>query len=517
MVARPSSAGDREMLDESARAYATPMADEFAAGLDYSGTSDSSDQLREACRRAFEIGHRTLRLPPGRLRVPRLGQCPDIVLIGHCELLGTDRKRCVAPHAQPVALGSDVEPSLHLRRFHTAVAEATDLQPARIAMVGDSWTVGPAQTLSAVDTWPSILAQRLRRCFGAAPIEIGNFGIGGTMWRHFHQDAAPPVAGERRFYDNAGRSWRSYVEAFDPDWVIIGFGMNDGYSADPAAIHEVIQRIRTLRKSPSVTICVNCTPSLGLPDDEYPDLTNSRDFAAGLARSYAVRHGIGFIDWHRAQLGVREGFDPRRQTLRVVELPHRTVHLPFRVPVTTGDFSIRAVFLSGDDLWKLGPLPLQLSAHRGNAVRLDRDAATNCLAVTVNTTESLVCWPRRVTGVPAPAGKFTLEIACRDGWLNVAVDGETVFAEYVVRFGGAAQPVLGGPDHVETSAIMSRVCVGIPHPTMPSVIDRDLWGGVGARRAKIALMPDGGNGYNHLSSIGTTVIIRAALDATRLV
>jgi hypothetical protein len=490
-------------------------ADDLVEGLDYTNSRDCSDLVSRVHDIANARGFRRVRFRRGIIRTPTLPLCPEVIFIGDCVLAGSTRKRCIPESAGPLQLSSDIIPSQHLASFHAAVDRATRSNPAKICVVGDSWTVG-GNSLAFSETWVGHLTRRLQETYGNAPIQICNLGIGGAGWADFHADAAPPLASTRPFYTDLSKPWRHYAEQHEPDWIIFALGINDGLQFDVSKMRTCVARVKAWRTPPAISFCINATPSLGAREAVDPAYIEGRDQCAGYLRSFATRFGYGFFDWHRAQLGAREGIDVRSNVLKLVAA-NQEIMFPYTWPAPTNDFSFRANIRYGSEMWATGPFPVQLSSREANLFKFERDERTGKIAVSADVGERIPSIERTLTEVMAPNGFIVLDLLCKGSYFQLSIDGSVVWEGVVERFGGTVTPVIGGPGQVELGAPLIHACISEPRLHMPTVIDTELWGGRGDPPYLKNLDPYGGNGHNHLSSIGSQIIHGPLFDATRFI
>ena len=103
-------------------------------------------------------------------------------------------------------------------------------KPLTVVALGDSITLGinvsgfrnvpPYQP-----PWPTLFAERLGKLFGNPRVKLYNVGLGGMTARWGAENAKSMVAGLK------------------PDLVLIGFGMNDFWSVEPAEFRRSIESI----------------------------------------------------------------------------------------------------------------------------------------------------------------------------------------------------------------------------------------------------------------------------------
>ncbi len=163
--------------------------------------------------------------------------------------------------------------------------------PLNVACMGDSITAG-AKVNSAKESYPA----QLQSILGPAAFTVKNFGIGGaTMIRRGKPTAFQELAP---------------ITAFQPDIVIVNFGINDTRSRDadywshfdefPGDTRTVLTQLLDLKNRPAVILCLptaNMADLPGMPDDRkqnvaerLPRLVEVRQKLRDLAKEFSNRN-----------------------------------------------------------------------------------------------------------------------------------------------------------------------------------------------------------------------------------
>ena len=172
-------------------------------------------------------------------------------------------------------------------------------EPIRVACMGDSITQG-AKVNATTESYPAQLQKRLGEKFA-----VKNFGLGGaTMWH-----GGKPTAFQEL----------EPAKAFQPQIVIIDFGINDTRSRDvdywghfpefTADTEKVLTEMLDLPTHPKVLLCLptaNFADLPGMPDERksnvaerLPRLVQVRDTLREIAKRFESR-GVSVVDLNAA-------------------------------------------------------------------------------------------------------------------------------------------------------------------------------------------------------------------------
>ncbi len=498
---------------------------------DTTGRIDCSDAIRAAHDAAAALGFRYLWFPPGDYFAPTLTGCGNVIFIGPGRLIGAYRKHIIPEHLPPRPFYSDVVPLTHLRNFLAAVAAATPSNPAVVVGMGDSTTKN-GSPIGRADTMTDHIHRRLSETFFENTIRYLNYGIGGLGWEHA---AAPAMdtsikAGWIASHD---LSWIGHVIAAQPDLVLLNFGQNNGNAFDFNNVRFVIDALRSASadrvaggKRPIDLLLLTPFPASNMPGPNN-DLVKGRkrldglDGVAGYLRSFCRVHNFGLIDVHRVGCLVRDGYDVRERAMVRILTDAREQSIPFVAPVATDDFEIKFTVEGecGRTFWDNGALHLTLSPKFGNELVLERDSGSGRLAVTVYAADGAVARPRLVTTVPATirGDQINFTIYVKDSRLFIDRKDVLVMDASIERHGGAFTPKLSfGSGAIVEGVTIDWFNASVQTLSMPTITNADMFGiPEQSGRYTSVIEPGGGNGVNHLSSLGHLMVLGAALDATR--
>lgn len=193
----------------------------------------------------------------------------------------------------------------------------------RIAVAGDSITQGDADSLYDNSSFAKIM-RRLREENPTVTFVFGNFSIAGLGIPSFsnpnYKGMAPPADPFIGFYrppgdqltcqwpggSVVGKSWADHVRDFSPDLVITAFGANDiawGSLTLEQYNKTAIDYMLTWTKKPSIAWGAAAVPS------EISAYIVPVQNAANVARGVARERGLTLLDFNRIHNVRRYGFD----------------------------------------------------------------------------------------------------------------------------------------------------------------------------------------------------------------
>jgi lysophospholipase L1-like esterase len=506
------------------------------AALDNSGVTDVSALIKTAHDAAFAAGFRTLWFPPGRYNAANLDAVGNVIFVGPGVLVNLDvntgsgyRKRII-PENTFVGFPSRFDiTATHRKRLDQAVAAATPTSPAVVVLFGDSTTDGGSQAADSA-TPKFYLQQMLRQAYGtqAANILVYHRGISGQTWTTGNlpgNQIAGVVASPPPWFADLTKLWLTYVASVQlpsgasasPDLVLCNFGMNDQASFDYTQLESAVAYLlanstQRFGLPPDLWFMTNYNPSTMMTGYKERAPQEGRDFVAGFTRTYAQKNGYGLMDRHRIACMAKDGYDPRSSEMVAVYDESGTL-LPYTFPQQTTDFGVLITLPAAPltQFWNLGSLQIPLSKKAGNVLVLDCDGATGNLAYTVYRATGDVSTARTVSSFNCTAGGsglfvnvvgaqiliecgplFNANEIAPDYWLP------PIFAE---RHGGLFTPTVSMSGGATTTGVTLRARAGIFASTMPIITDIEQFSVAGA-----SSFPMGGNGINHMASVGSRLI-----------
>lgn len=395
-----------------------------------------------------------------------------------------------------------------------------------VVFVGDSTYTLQPDVRSRTETVYSMIQNKLRREYPDKDITFHNRAIGGQRWDD--ADTVPRRAiwwyTDPTFTD----PWLDYVEALNPDLVVIGFGMNDGADTStfsPAAVRSVISKIRAFAGAPDVLVGTNLVPSIGTPQGAYSGKSaqEGRDFVAGYVRSYCLANNVPLLDFNRYQNIVRDGFD-------VIQTNIRRDGFQDSSDITSGrwlynrevyDYNVEVYASLADNQAVLdayngvnGVFSARIGSAPDDVVFFDNDGGFVRLRFFSGDTNYLTF----TTTQPMPTGaviNFFFEVngntfTYRSGPLDEDLD--LFRTDKLIRSGGLFNPNVGYYQQSDGPLSPGWVTTnyGVPTQYLPSAFDAELWG---SPSEVVETRPEGGNGVNHPSSAGAKLIYGPVIDS----
>jgi hypothetical protein len=495
--------------------------------LDLTGGTDNTAQLQPGVVAAATAGVRYLYFPGYIFNAPGLVSAGQVIFVGPGKLTGAYRKRIIPVHAGTKTVSGDVSPSRHLKNLNAAVKAGQSVTWIRL---GDSTTESGSPLDASVDTSQANITRRLQEEFGAdyAKITVLNFGVGGQKWSDMNSGTVGtscPAYGES-WYTDLTKTWlQTALSAVNTSSAVFefNFGQNDGSNFDLTQPRAVMAAIKSWATANSIAcdylFTCSYVPTNNLNIDSMRGAQawqEGVDGAAGWARTYAEANGYGYFDWNRQATLLRDGFDIRDQALTALTVSGSPAAMPYSFPQATYDFSANIAIASLNTVLATGDLPITLSPNPNNVVLIGRDGTTGNLTYQVNAGLGVTAIARTVSAVASGGGTQNIGIAVRGARLTLR-QGGTVFADVLVeRQGGLFTPVIGAAGFSSFTLTPNRLCVSVPQLYVPQLLDSEMFGGSGAGGITGVALPTGGNGINHLSSVGINRVMRAVYAASRL-
>lgn len=422
---------------------------------------------------------------------------------------GGTRLRLVASDSV-APVGGGIVPMFHFR-------QAATVSNPKIVIMGDSIsTPAPSYTADQTDSmWGQI-----KRAFTEANPHLTpqfvNMAWGTRTWTNPLQTVASQIAAGAPVpgfaYGDGSGTWLSYVQAQQPDILILAFGMNDRQNFVAAQARGVIDNIRTWAKVPDLMMVTPMVPNRLSADTDMSseEAQQGRYYNAHWTRSWALYNRVALLDLNRQYARVVQGIDPRN-TFLTLDGPASTQPLPYTFPnAVDQDFGIEIV--SGNRFPITSGMKLTTSLAGPNSysdLRIAQSGGNVLLRFsTVHASDGTPSTPLDIaTGVPVPTGGFTLSIFIKDCWARLVLDGTTLYDGPIVRHGGRFTPVLSYLPGTAAS-VRVRTWTGRYYRNAPALSDDLMWGWSGANNETI-----GGNDLNHPTSRGAAYVYRQLIDA----
>ncbi|KAF6578294.1 SGNH/GDSL hydrolase family protein [Paenibacillus sp. EKM212P] len=204
-----------------------------------------------------------------------------------------------------------------LDRAHKAIVQTATL---KVAYWGDSITEGVSDMSDPDDNYVKRVDKLIRRALPNVTVTSQNFGLGGRGIN----DAANPnykavateppniSGGFYRPWSVVGKSWKDHIKDFNPNLLIIAFGMNDSFSEASDAneagyLNGILNDIESWPVKPSVVVVPTILPT----NDPFKNSqTQEYTLMAARASRYVARNrGVAVADANRLFTVLRDGWD----------------------------------------------------------------------------------------------------------------------------------------------------------------------------------------------------------------
>lgn len=451
----------------------------------------------------------------------------NVIPIGNGTLSGAQR-RWVYPQRAFNQTTGWIIPDLHLAQFKTTAASGTP----KVVFFGDSLMTYLANSLGRQNSLASMLETKFVMEYPDVDIDFVNRAIGGQSWADALRPASVTTAS---WYVDPLKDWIDYVEDEVPDVVIVGLGMNQSgvEPFTPTFLSDFIDHLETWSPVPDIIFCTNLVPTLEgvAPWTGFNSVGSqeSRDNCAGSLRTLCINRNYGFIDTNRVNNIVRDGFDIFDTYLeRIVTDLDVTADsgaytsdaemrgYKFAATIEGTAAEIADVFDGTDGV---------LGASTGNTavgpnLVFIRDLGTGVFTIQFFN-ESNFKYHEITTTTAIPTSSFTLYLEVRGNLflMRIAENGNT---NDIVRYndlwvtGGFFSPRFGYHTDGYNSGPFTEITLDAAQPQLylPTLTNDEIWA-VG-EAANTTKLPFGGNGINHPTSVGTSVIYGKAINDVRL-
>ena len=374
----------------------------------------------------------------------------------------------------------------------------------KVVILGDSISIDGPNALSLSDSMFSIITGEICKQNPGTEIEFLNRAIGGQTWMYAN---SKPTAFPEWYYDRE-KDWLEIVENDSPDLIILAFGMNDANGFNPGALHSVVKKINAWSKKPSIIFVTNPLPAISttLNDNYYKYLSQEgRDWVAGYVRSYANFHGYSLLDINRQFCLIRDGRD-------YLSAPLERVGVFQLSDFNSNKILARDFNISGDvDSWPEGKtFAIKVGVNEFDVVHITNNKGKVKISaysegdhllpyVDISTLESI-------------EPNVSVTISVQNNNFIMFCNGKRIAFFNMIRTGGEFSLAASWTDSAD-SGPLSPVTVNVGQwlQCQYTARDSDIWGhDNGTADTKY---PEGGNGINHFSSNGLSLIVSPVVEA----
>lgn len=374
-------------------------------------------------------------------------------------------------------------------------------------MMGDSISGYTVSGCQPEDSMWGAICQEVSRVNPGKTCTFYNRGIGGQVWAHANNlpNSFP------WWYTNQSKQWLDYVHDLNPDLLFLAFGMNDSNGFDASQMHAVIDKILLWTKVPSIVIVTNPVPSIATTyggGSGFGDKTSQegRDYVANYERCVAEFYGYGLLDINRQFNLIRDGRDITNCYGTMLALQSGA----YAVGTECHEYA----FEGGISSWTNGKaIRCTVSANGSDYVDITKNGTT--LSIYAQSSGRIPYYTNTYTLPYANIGSIGIRITSTR--CVVTVEGETeVFRFNLLRHGGLFTPRISWNDN-QTSGPFATYTLSqsTPEPVNQSLTDEDIFGNPENPSAGNVL-PYGGNGVNHYSSLGISHIVRPVVESAGL-
>lgn len=437
----------------------------------------------------------------------------EVAFTGSKSISGPYRKKVVDEFRQPFVPVNTLNPDINLKMLRTTTTPV-------VVMMGDSISTEGPNAITLADSMWSAIKSKMVKDNPSKSFTFHNRSIGGQTWLLANSiPTAFPY-----WYTNTSSTWLSYVEALAPDVVFLAFGMNDANGFNAGALVSVVNKIKLFAKVPDIVFVTNPVPA---QTTIYPDGTGfgfvgqtfqeGRDYAAGYARSFAKAKGYGLIDINRSMVAMRDCYDVTSGIMRKIERVSASKYTaPSAASSAANDFSFRCS--CDGSTWAEGKVLAVKCGLGANDFIFVKKTSGNFVIEGFASGSST--YKSIATGIAVPSISFGFEISVLGGNCFLIIDplatdflNKRVIAEFpVIRHGGIFLPIISWQG--ESSGPFTDITYSsgyLDAKYKQSVTDSDVWG-ISELTADTK-EPYGGNGINHYSAEGISLVVRPTVEA----
>lgn len=374
-----------------------------------------------------------------------------------------------------------------------------------VVVMGDSISTEGPNALAKADSMYSMIVHEIQKQNPTLAINAINRAIGGQTWLN----ANTKPTGFPAWYTDQSKDWLEYIKQDAPDLLILAFGMNDANGFNAGAIHAVVDKIKAWPKVPSLLFVTNPVPAIstrwsngvGFYETIFQE---GRDWAAGYARSYAKYYGYSILDINRQFCLLRDGRDYYGIPLKYHKKYNQSY--VFDTNVITRDFSLQGEIAS----WPTNKV-LSVKVGSGSLDTLYLSNSGGNYKVDAFCSGSQQPYISVTTSVPVTAGQ-RLEITVQSDFITVFAGITQVIGFNCIRTGGELALVAEWQDASKTGPFAYvEAYVGNWLQCKYTATDEDIWGTDDGTAA--TQLPGGGNGINHYSSRGLSLVVAPVVEA----
>lgn len=415
---------------------------------------------------------------------------------------------------------SNPEATLNPKRDLTQFAQ-TDT-PVVVVMGDSISTEAPTITLNEIDSQWGIIQRRLTQDNPDLDITFENRAIGGSTWTNANPATNLADTGLTLpdwVNDGGVQPWLDYVEALNPDVLLLAWGMNDRQNFVTVQFRAVIEAIQAWTKVPDIVFITNMRPNsqaTDVPSIGDPVAQQGRDFVAGYIRTWAQYNGQAMIDLNRFQNILVGGYDPTISRFERISASRLDVTTPYTVDAENQcaafgwDISVTdqsATFWDSPLKVALSPYSPDFPNSESFLEISDDGGFLKYEFVDVDDVKGRYLSATTTIATPITGADFQLTLFVKSGFINIELDGETIYEGRIRRHGGKFQPRL---EFVSGKSESMSVFFyqGTYNNYIPTVTEDQMWGFDGEGGNK------GGNTLNHPTSEGAAKVMWPLFKAT---
>lgn len=281
--------------------------------------------------------------------------------------------------AHPI-LSQTITGTVHLPRCNT-------LNTITCVVTGDSWGVPNPSGTGGNDHY-SLLCAQIQRQNPGKTIRFINRAISAQTWYHLNGVASIKPS----WYSPAGNTWLSFIQADNPDLVVIYMtGNNDANSGmwtHRNDIQSVINKIRAFTSvnglPPDILMVAGTVKSAEAFNNNPEGGQWQHEHYCAFLRAFARAQGIGYLDFLDYSMLTVDGWSTGRNILRHVPplaSGTATASSPYVIPIQCRDwFAVIALGITytGQLFWTTaGKLSITLSNKPDNRLWIQPDGSNN--------------------------------------------------------------------------------------------------------------------------------------------
>lgn len=377
---------------------------------------------------------------------------------------------------------------------------------AKVVVMGDSLSIYGPNALSNTDCMFSIISKKIKSQNTKRNVDIVNMAMGGQTWMHAN---TKPTAFPS-WYINHEKEWLDCVREEEPDLLILAFGMNDSNGFNAGAFHAVVNKVKSWSKVPSIIFVTNPVPAMATSWENgagfYGKIfQEGRDWVAGYIRSYAKFYGYSVLDINRQLCLIRDGRDYINAPLTRVGVYEQSYIDDEDILVR--DFSFSAMVSQ----WQEGrALKIKTGCGENDYILITEYNGCYKLSAFCDGMPT-VPYVEIVTDTQIQIGQ-EINLGVQNNRLSLFINEINVTSFHMIRTGGEFNPLLTWNDESKNGPFSTiTLNSGNWLQCQYTARDSDIWGlDDGGAETKI---PTGGNGINHYSSNGLSLIVAPVVEA----